>query len=466
MGAVKDISKKPNHLTNIQLVAALTVLCCAWHSAEAFDPLDPNGNITIKWDVMSWTADGYATVTMLNYQQYRHIDSPGWTMGWHWAKKEVIWNMQGAQATLQGDCSKFHGNIPHCCKPDPTIVDLLPGVPYSMQSANCCKGGVLSSFAQDPANAAASFQVIVGNSGNTNTTVRLPKNITLMTPGPGYTCGPAKKVKASLFPSPDGRRHTQALMTWNVTCSYSQFLAQRAPTCCVSFSSFYHDSIVPCRACACNCQPNKTRNALPNQLITGPQCFDPDDAFALPPPSSTGATTTVIRNQPIPPLLYCSHDMCPIQIHWHVKVNYVQYWRVKIAITNRHVKNYTLWNLVVQHPNFNNLTESFSFTYKPLTPYGSINDTAMFAGMKYYNDMLMEAGPNGNVQSEVLLQKDSRFTLSQGWAFPHRVLFNGDECVLPSPDSYPYLPNGSHKLQAGFALILAMVSGVALLLLV
>jgi hypothetical protein len=25
----------------------------------AYDPLDPNGNITIKWDVMSWTPDGY-----------------------------------------------------------------------------------------------------------------------------------------------------------------------------------------------------------------------------------------------------------------------------------------------------------------------------------------------------------------------------------------------------------------------
>lgn len=25
----------------------------------AYDPLDPNGNITIKWDIMSWTPDGY-----------------------------------------------------------------------------------------------------------------------------------------------------------------------------------------------------------------------------------------------------------------------------------------------------------------------------------------------------------------------------------------------------------------------
>ncbi len=27
--------------------------------AAAFDSLDPTGNITIKWDVMQWTGDGY-----------------------------------------------------------------------------------------------------------------------------------------------------------------------------------------------------------------------------------------------------------------------------------------------------------------------------------------------------------------------------------------------------------------------
>lgn len=31
--------------------------------AAAYDPLDPNGNITIKWDVMSWTPDGYVVIT-------------------------------------------------------------------------------------------------------------------------------------------------------------------------------------------------------------------------------------------------------------------------------------------------------------------------------------------------------------------------------------------------------------------
>ncbi|MBA0675195.1 hypothetical protein Goari_016750, partial [Gossypium aridum] len=223
--------------------------------SEAYDPLDPNGNITIKWDIMSWTADGYvAVVTIFNFQQYRHIQAPGWTLGWKWSKKEVIWSMMGGQTTEQGDCSRFKGNIPHCCKKDPTVVDLLPGTPYNQQIANCCKGGVLNSWVQDPATAASSFQVSVGQAGTTNKTVRVPKNFTLKAPGPGYTCGPAKIVKPSRFVTADKRRVTQALMTWNVTCTYSQFLAQKTPTCCVSLSSFYNETIVPCPQCACGCQ--------------------------------------------------------------------------------------------------------------------------------------------------------------------------------------------------------------------
>ena len=71
----------------------------------------------------------------------------------------------------------------------------------------------------------------------------------------------------------------------------------------------------------------------------------------------------------------------------------------------------------------------------------------MFYGMKFYNDLLMEAGPAGNVQSEVLLHKDKNtFTLKHGWAFPRRVYFNGQECKLPPPDAYPTLPNSSNHV--------------------
>ncbi|WZZ75243.1 hypothetical protein YC2023_086613 [Brassica napus] len=105
------------------------------HDREAYDALDPTGNITIKWDIISWTADGY-------------VDGVGIKR-----KKEVIWSMVGAQASEQGDCSMFKGNIPHCCKKTPTVVDLLPGTPYNQQILNCCRGGLISSWAQDPATA-------------------------------------------------------------------------------------------------------------------------------------------------------------------------------------------------------------------------------------------------------------------------------------------------------------------------
>ncbi|CAL1389596.1 unnamed protein product [Linum trigynum] len=419
-------------------------------STEAYDALDPNGNITIKWDIISWTPDGYvATVTMFNFQQYRHIQAPGWTLGWTWAKKEVIWSMVGSQTTEQGDCSKYKGNVPHCCKKTPTVVDLLPGTPYNQQIANCCKGGVINAWAQDPAGAVSSFQVSVGAAGTTNKTVRVPKNFTLLAPGPGYTCSPAKVVRPTKFLTADKRRVTQALMTWNVTCTYSQFLAQKTPTCCVSLSSFYNDTIVGCPTCACGCQ-NKTAGSCVNSKT-------PHLASVVSPPGKTDLT----------PLVQCTSHMCPIRIHWHVKLNYKEYWRVKVTITNFNYRmNYTQWNLVMQHPNFDNLTQIFSFNYKSLTPYDGFNDTAMLWGVKFYNDFLSQAGPLGNVQSELLFRKDqSTFTFEKGWAFPRRIYFNGDNCVMPPPDAYPWLPNDGYQSTMSLlqALTTALLSFIVLL---
>ncbi|BAU01396.1 hypothetical protein VIGAN_11062100 [Vigna angularis var. angularis] len=434
------------------ILLLLLFFCTCFTSTEAYDPLDPNGNITIKWDIISWTPDGYvAVVTMNNFQKYRHISAPGWSLGWTWAKKEVIWSMVGGQTNEQGDCSRFKGNIPHCCKKNPIVVDLLPGTPYNQQIANCCKGGVLSSWAQDPSKAVAAFQISVGSAGTTNKTVKLPQSFTLKAPGPGYTCSPAKIVKPTQFIQPDKRRVTQALMTWNVTCTYSQFLAQRTPTCCVSLSSFYNNTVVPCSTCACGCQGNSS--------LTG-DCVNPDSPHLASVVSNPGPDKSSIA-----PLVRCTRHMCPVRVHWHVKLNYKEYWRVKVTVTNFNYRmNYSDWNLVVQHPNFDNLTQLFSFNYQSITPYGSINDTAMLWGVKFYNDFLMQAGSDGNVQSELLFKKDkSTFTFDKGWAFPRRVYFNGDVCVMPPPDAYPWLPNAGSRQEVSL-LVLMMTSLVALVL--
>ncbi|XP_022685500.1 COBRA-like protein 2 [Setaria italica] len=325
-----------------------------------------------------------AVVSIYNYQKYRHIQAPGWNLGWMWAKK------------------------------DPTFVDLLPGTPYNMQIANCCKG-VLNSWLQDPVSAVASFQISVGRSGTTNYTVKAPLNFTLKAPGPGYSCGVAQEVKPpTKFISQDGRRTTQAHVTWNVTCMYSQFVAQRAPTCCVSLSSFYNETIVNCPQCSCGCQNNITRPG---------SCVEGNSPYLAPVVNGPGTSS-------LAPLVQCTPHMCPIRVHWHVKLNYREYWRVKITVTNWNCRmNYSQWNLVVQHPNFDKVTTIFSFNYKSLNPYGVINDTGMLC------DLLMVAGPDGNVQSELLFRKDpSMFTFDKGWAFPRRIYFNGDSCVMPPPD--------------------------------
>jgi hypothetical protein len=349
----------------------LLILAATLSVAVAYDPLDPNGNITIKWDVMSWTPDGYvAMVTINNYQTYRQIMAPGWTVGWTWARQEVIWSMVGAQATDQGDCSRFKANLPHCCRRTPAVVDLLPGVPYNQQIANCCRGGVLPAYGQAPSAAAAAFQVSVGQAGTTNRTVRLPRNFTLLGPGPGYTCGRARVVPSTVFLTADRRRKTQALMTWNVTCTYSQHLASKYPSCCVSFSSFYNDTIVPCAKCACGCDAHKpcVRSERDGKrlAVTGKK----HDANA----NAHGRGNGVAAAAMAAPLLQCTTHMCPVRVHWHVKLNYREYWRAKITIVNFNYRmNYTGWTLVAQHPNLDNITEVFSFDYKPVVSYGSIS---------------------------------------------------------------------------------------------
>ncbi|XP_004301494.1 PREDICTED: COBRA-like protein 6 [Fragaria vesca subsp. vesca] len=428
-----------------------------------YDPLDPYGNVTITWDFLAQSnTDTYdIKVSIYNLQQYRHVEFPGWRLQWKWNKSEVIWDMRGAEAVEQGDCSAFKGSgagdLPHCCLRRPVITDLLPGTPYNMQYKNCCKGGVLSSMNQDPSKYLSSFGMSIGNfhasppglnSSLDKLNLTMPTDFNLGIPG--YTCGDAFLVPPTRYidEKGQGRRWKQTLETWNITCTYSQFQASRAPKCCVSLSAFYNTTIVGCPRCSCGCQ-----------RLGGAKCIESGDK---PPPSVLKLPTEQQAAIP-PPLVTCSQHMCPIRVHWHVKQSYKEYWRVKITITNLNfLKNYTDWNLVVQHPNLKSIRQLFSFNYHPLTTYGNINDTGMFWGIKFYNDMILTSGNQGNAQSEMLLHKDEgTFTFREGWAFPRRISFNGDDCVMPPPDDYPTLPNIAATLNPYLLLVSFMFLAVA-----
>ncbi|KAG9157787.1 hypothetical protein Leryth_024306 [Lithospermum erythrorhizon] len=382
-----------------------------------YETLDPYGNVTIKWDVMQEN-DGNTQnvrVTIVNNQLFRHIEDPGWKLSWRWeGNNGVIWNMWGAQAMEQGNCSTFKGNLPHSCEKNPVIIDLLPGAILTKQCPNCCKAGVLSSMEHDYNKRISEFQMHVGTPSSSGAPAN---NFSLVLPG--YTCADPVEVPPSRFIEDQGRRTTQALRTWDVICSYSQYLASPTRRCCVSLSSFYDNKLVPCETCSCACE---------GQL----ECI-----------REGKQPSYEIQHQPE---VQCTSHMCPVRVHWHVKESYKQHWKVKITITNfNFIKNYSQWNLVVLHPNLKSMTEVFSFNYKPLYTYGH-NDSGMFYGISYFNDILLQAGKEGNVQTEMLLDKEEEmFSFKEGWAFPRKIIFNGEECAMPSPVDYPKLPNTGYK---------------------
>ncbi|XAR59075.1 hypothetical protein NMG60_11014715 [Bertholletia excelsa] len=143
--------------------------------------------------------------------------------------------------------------------------------------------------------------------------------------------------------------------------------------------------------------------------------------------------------------------MCPLQVHWHLKNNYKDHWRVKLTVSNFNIgRNYSDWNVLVQHPGFSQDLTTYSFNSTVLPTVGITDNVALFWGIDYYNNELLNAGENqvGSVTTEILLKKDLKsFTLRNGWALPRRIYFNGENCQMPLPDTFPALPNFSFSLQ-------------------
>ncbi|WOL20586.1 COBRA-like protein 7 isoform X1 [Canna indica] len=128
--------------------------------------------------------------------------------------------------------------------------------------------------------------------------------------------------------------------------------------------------------------------------------------------------------------------MCPISVHWHVKVSYKDYWRVKMTITNYNMnRNYSDCNLVIQHPNLRSITQIFSFNYQPVIQYGNISERYM----DVLGDQVLQghaAAAGGEWQCALLHKDVEDFIFGEGWPFPRRISYNGHECVMPPPDIY------------------------------
>ncbi|XLU99736.1 hypothetical protein S245_014076, partial [Arachis hypogaea] len=90
------------------------------------------------------------------------------------------------------------------------------------------------------------------------------------------------------------------------------------------------------------------------------------------------------------------------------QLQYKEYWRIKITVTNFNYRmNYSQWNLIVQNPNFDNVTQVFSFNYKLLTPYEGLSKRGM---MHPRGASCGKASTFGNFSWPTLLGCDSVFS--------------------------------------------------------
>nr|GEW07165.1 COBRA-like protein 1 [Tanacetum cinerariifolium] len=263
--------------------------------------------------------------------------------------------------------------------PTPEIVDLMPDAKPINSPENCCRGGLLAASAINPRESSSSFDIVVGNIQG-NSSLQIPVDLTLLAPGPGYTCSPIEDTQPTVSIVVGGRREEEVFRTWKSTCTYSTYLANKTPVCCVSLSAFYSPEITTCPQCSCGCRPADKKTL---SCISG---------------SSNSEFVTSLDT------LRCTDHMCPLRVHWHIKTNYLDHWRVKLTVTNlNYNRSYTNWNVLVHHPGLSQPATTYSFNTTLLHTAGISDDVVLFWGIGNYNTELLNAD-----QDEVGSQKYER----------------------------------------------------------
>ncbi|GJY74097.1 COBRA-like protein 2 isoform X4 [Tanacetum coccineum] len=293
--------------------------------------------------------------------------------------------------------------------PTPEIVDLMPDAKPINSPENCCRGGLLAASAINPRESSSSFDIVVGNIQG-NSSLQKPVDLTLLAPGPGYTCSPIEDTQPTVSIVVGGRREEEVFT-------------------------------------------QKSRHAL--NAAAGADQQTRKHYPALGSGSSNSEFVTSLDT------LRCTDHMCPLRVHWHIKTNYLDHWRVKLTVTNlNYNRSYTNWNVLVHHPGLSQPATTYSFNTTLLHTTGILDDVALFWGIGNYNTELLNADQDevGSVSTEILLAKDHKtFTLHNGWALPRTIYFAGENCVMPSPNTYPMLPNDSSTHRPLASLILTII---------
>ncbi|KAG9454131.1 hypothetical protein H6P81_007035 [Aristolochia fimbriata] len=410
-----------------------------------------DGDLVITYDVTSSFEGKYmALVTMENNHPLGRLDS--WNLTWEWKRGEFIYSMKGAFTHRKDstDCifgpqgeyyQAFDFTPVQNCERRPIISDLPPDRAKDDVIGNvphCCRNGSLLPSTMDASKSKAAFELQV---------FKMPPdmNRTALTPpanwkikgvvNPEYKCAPPIRVSPSEYPDPTGLdSRSNAVASWQIVCNITR-PKKRQSRCCVSYSAYYNDSVIPCNTCACGCPEEATCNQDAAAMLL------PPEALLVPHDNRTAKAKAwaKIHHRPVPRRLPCG-DNCGVSINWHVLSDYRKGWTARVTIFNWGEYIFQDWFAAIQMPKayrgFENVY-SFNGTRMP-----ELNNTIFFQGLLGLNYLIGERnGTNplvdppvpGKQQSVISFSKKRTpgIKIAKGEGFPTRVYFNGEECELP-----------------------------------
>ncbi|KAJ4813249.1 Protein COBRA [Rhynchospora pubera] len=436
-------------------------------------------DLTIAYDVLQSYENNYlAQVTIDNWSPLGRLDN--WNLTWEWMHGEFIYSMRGAYTLKRDSASCIYGQAAShyatfdfspvmSCEKKPIIVDLPPERAKDKDIGNlpfCCKNGTLLPSQMNETLSKAIFQLQVYKMPpDLNRTILYPPQKWKIEGelNPTYKCGPPIRVSPMEFPDPSGlMSDTIAVASWQIGCNITH-PTKRKSRCCVSFSAYYNDSVLPCNTCACGCSDAMACDPDAQPLLL------PSEALLLPFENRTkkALAWAKLKHRDAPNPLPCS-DNCGVSINWHILSIYRHGWSARVTLFNW--KDYTFkdWFTAVQlSPNaFLGYENVYSFNG---TKLNTTNDTLFLQGLEGLNYLLPETdGKNpkidprvpGKQQSVISFTKKNTpdIKLARGDGFPVKVFFDGVECALPDE-----IPQGHGvRISAGLLRLLIVVIAVFL----
>ncbi|XP_058757876.1 COBRA-like protein 7 [Vicia villosa] len=415
-----------------------------------------DGDLTIMYDVIrSYDSNYWAEVTISNHNPLGRLDN--WNLNWDWMNDEFIFTMKGAYPSVvdASDCifgkqGTFYKDLDFAtvlnCQRRPTIIDLPPTKFNDTDLGkipSCCRNGTILPQSMDPSKSISRFQMQVYKMPPVLNRSELspPQNWKISgSLNPDYKCGPPIRVSPTANPDPTGLPLNKTVMaSWQVVCNITTAKGT-SNKCCVSFSAYYNESVIPCKTCACGCAKNVGNTCS----TTAPAMWLPSDALLVPFDNRTAKAKAwaSLKHLPVPDPMPCS-DNCGVSINWHLLTDYNKGWSARVTLFNWGDTNFADWFAAVQMDKATaGFEKMYSFNASAIEINGR-NNTIIMQGLEGLNYLVGEtdgADPRrdprvpGKQQSVMSFTKKTTPGISvvHGDGFPTKVFFNGEECSLPS----------------------------------